>query len=180
MTAEADDGHEKYRDMAEMTNRRIAKCLVVASAPIVAASLMGSAQLDSNHVAPSSLGEVNVAVAHVTTSLTVDDAKINLAQDSKGDSYYKFIGIGATLSTASGPAPAGLEVVFSVGSAEICRGLTNKAGQAECDATKPNPNVPADPSAPLPTVYTATFDGSGDGGLLLDGSTADGVLTPKG
>lgn len=109
----------------------------------------------------------------ISTTLTADDAKVDLAQDDKVGQYYKFIGLGARLTTPDGPAPDGMTVVFSVGPHDtvVCRGIT-KDGRADCDDTKPNPNVSVSDIGSVPTSYTATFRRYGP----FAGKTATGKL----
>ena len=154
-------------------NRRVG-VLALPLIPVVPVLVIGNASLASNTVPQTYADQVRtqVSVPLVTTVLTVDDAKVNVAQAGTD----KFIGLGATLTDDGGAPLSGMTVAFKAGDAGtvVCTGVTNHSGHAGCDDPTANPRVDvATIGSDVPATYTAAFDAVG----RYAGTTGSGILT---
>jgi len=141
--------------------RRLAACSVL----IGLLAVSHTALLASNTVPKSFAGTSRMSFSLVT--LTVDDAKVNLAQASGVLPYYKFIGLAATLTIAGVSAPEGSISSFAVNGHQVCTGETDKDGHAKCKNPISNPQVLVSLiGAPTPSSYTATFGDLSQAGSL--------------
>lgn len=154
-----------------MTRNWIIRCCLVAAAPILTVLVTGSAQLDSNHVDPSSVGARSVVFTVPTTLRAASHAKIDLSQ-AVSPGYYHFIGVAARLSVG-GVRISGESVDFTAAGGLICTAVTDNNGRAACPG---DTKVDTSKFTSVPTTFTATF--AGDGGL--QGRSDAGTLTPIG
>jgi uncharacterized membrane protein len=135
-----------------MSARRvIMACLALLLLPV------GLAHMAVNAVPTTYVGEAEAAVV-VPTTLTLDDAKVNVAHDAE----YQFLNMKATL-LSNGTAVRGAMVTFKVAGVTVCIEETNANGRAICPGNGRFPVDRFEPPAVDPTTYpyTATFAGSG-------------------
>lgn len=143
----------------------------IASGGVLALLLPVSiAHLAANVMPATYAGQVEQAVDLTTpTSLSVDDAKVNVAHDAA----YQFTNMKATLTGPSGPV-AGATIVFRVADVVVCTDTTNHNGEAICSSDDQFDRTLFHPTGadPLTYPYTATFAGDPP----LAASTATGSL----
>ena len=135
---------------------------------------VGMAHLAQNSVPVTHAGAVEQAIS-VETQLTLEDAKVNVAQEG-GKEYYHFIDLKAVLAYDGQPINDE-PIVFTADGVTICtrttdtQAVTHGQGLATCNAKEP-----VESFSDVPSTFQATFAGDPP----LEGSSAEGALTVEG
>lgn len=120
---------------------------------------VGLAHLAENAVPVTHAGVTETSVT-IARSLTLQDAKVNVAQQD----YYQFTNLKATL-TFNGDPVEGATVVFKVADVPVCTGVTDKSGVANCPSNDKPARSEFPAGDPLSFTYVAVVSGGPLDGL---------------